>query len=298
MKGILIFVFVPLMLCASCTKGTTSYSGTEGTEAKVKISNNDINRKTNIVKIHGSLGKYSNYLEETDYSIGVSSSRFSPKEKENISAFFEPYPHNHGIKSLAHITNNDITINGDKIFVSKRKRTAGEVYEMFGRHMNFAIRGTTPMTKGDDCLSIELYAPEIVRIESPYAVAEGLIPLCYYQNFTVKWNSDENNTNGVVIVIAWDGSMLFGDDYQSSMVYQIVCVPDSGSAELDESMFEGIPDAAVCRMYVIRGDIENLEIDETNYQLMVRTNDSSRFILIRNIEGQFVETESVNMQTE
>ena len=49
-------------------------------------------------------------------------------------------------------------------------------------------------------------------------------------------------------------------------------------------MFEGIPDTAFCEMYLIRGNIENIDIDQIEYQLLAETFDMINFVLIRNIK--------------
>lgn len=77
--------------------------------------------------------------------------------------------------------------------------------------------------------------------------------------------------------------MVFGDDYPSSYICNYVCVPDNGSAELDESMFDDIPDASYCNLYLLRGDVENIELDDTTYRLLAESHDVLDFILIRNV---------------
>lgn len=108
--------------------------------------------------------------------------------------------------------------------------------------------------------------------------------MCYYKQFIVRWNEDTSNENGVVIIIKWDGTMVFGNDYSSSYIYHTFCVPDTGCVELDETMFEGIPDTAFCNMLLLRGDIANTEIDENVFRLLVESHDVIDFILVRNIE--------------
>ena len=49
-------------------------------------------------------------------------------------------------------------------------------------------------------------------------------------------------------------------------------------------VFEEIPDAAYCHLYLIRGDVENIEINETNIRLLAESHDVLDFVLVRNVE--------------
>lgn len=87
-----------------------------------------------------------------------------------------------------------------------------------------------------------------------------------------------------VPIVKWNGMMVFGEDYSSSYVYHVTCVPDTGTAELDESMFDGIPDTAFCSMCLLRGDIDNIMVDEDKFRLLVESHDVLDFVLVRNIK--------------
>lgn len=86
-----------------------------------------------------------------------------------------------------------------------------------------------------------------------------------------------------MVVIRWTGSVLFGRNY-SSMICHSICVQDNGETVLDESMFEGIPDTAYCSMYLVRGNVEDIDVDQIDYQLLAETHDIANFILIRKIK--------------
>ena len=133
---------------------------------------------------------------------------------------------------------------------------------------------------------MELYAPEIVRIEFPSSVVtkENPTPVCHYKDFVVRWNADSNNENGVSIITRWMGIVAFGDDYPPTEVIHVATFPDTGQATLDESMFDDMPDAAFCHLIVARGDVENLNSDDETYQLLAETHDVLGFVLIRNTQ--------------
>ena len=53
---------------------------------------------------------------------------------------------------------------------------------------------------------------------------------------------------------------------------------------LHTHIVDGIPDTAFCSMFVLRGDVENMELDDTNLRVLAETHDVLEFVLIRNVE--------------
>ena len=246
------------------------------------ISEESYMHDTQASSTQGDVGKYAEFFSQPDATIGISSSRYYPLGEETVMAFYDPAEQN-ATKAVNDDYAQSIRINGMNLFSPGTKSGDGSVVGMFGKTVSFDLSGFGPATKAGD--NIELYAPEIVRIQFPTIVSEEhRYPLCYYKNFVVKWNPDPSNENGIIVLVKWDGSMVFGEDYTSSYVYHTVCVPDTGSVELSESMFEDIPDAAFCNLYLFRGDIENVEIDETRIRLLAESHDVLDFVLIRNLE--------------
>lgn len=110
------------------------------------------------------------------------------------------------------------------------------------------------------------------------------IPLCYYQDYVVRWNQDLLNSNGIIILVNWTGSMVFGEDYPYANVTHVIGVPDSGETVLGEHMFDGIPDAAYCKLLLLRGDIDTIRVEDIDISIIAETHDILNFVLIRNIE--------------
>lgn len=285
---------IPILSCCSVDTVTDIYQiddsdngSSEVSELNLTITESDLVKDCNFVDADGNFGKYELYMKDADATIGISSSRLSPLCEERIVAYYEP-----SIEKSTKSSENHayyIKINGMNIFSPSTKAAMpeGSIAEMFGKKVSFDLSCFGTATKSGGGTTVELNAPEIVKIESPtFKSEEDSYPLCYYKNFVVKWNPDKANTNGVVIIVKWAGTMGYGPNYPSSYVINTVCVPDSGTVVLDEKIFDNIPDAACCKLCVVRGDLENVDINGEKIRLMTESHDILGFILVRNISNR------------
>lgn len=108
---------------------------------------------------------------------------------------------------------------------------------------------------------------EPITIIRPYATACEPIPLCYYHDLEIEWNEDVYNTSGVGIIIEWNGVKML-DPAVNSRVVGIDFVDDLGSKELDDAIFDGVPDGALVYMWLFRFDVATIEMEDyTEYSL-------------------------------
>lgn len=278
------FILFSVLLFSSCMKHEEYVKHEDSvSDIMVTISKRDSSTDNhNIIKVHGDIGKYAMYFKDTDAQIGLVSSRYR-SGTERVFAYHTPPKTS--TKSTSMINRErDIQINGRDLFSPMAQNQKGSVTSMFGQDVTFDFSRGSVATKGEHNPTASMYVPTILRISTPQMISETQkTPLCYYDLFTVRWNADRKNSNGVMIIIRWRGSVLFGND-SPSQVCHTVCVTDNGQAVLDESMFEGIPDTAFCEMYLVRGNIENIDVDQIEYQLLAETFDMINFVLIRNIK--------------
>jgi len=151
--------------------------------------------------------------------------------------------------------------------------------------VSFEIGSVTKSGQSDS--TIELYIPEIINITAPEVKSENeMFPLCYYDGFVLKWNPDLKNENGVLVVVEWYGTMVFGADNPDAYVRHVDLLPDNGEAVLSNHLFDDIPDTALCHLMVIRGDLENVIIDNASHKLVGETHASLPFVLIRELSQQ------------
>lgn len=68
---------------------------------------------------------------------------------------------------------------------------------------------------------------------------------------------------------------------------------DTGEAFLNPDIFNGIPDTALCTLTILRGNVENVLINDYSCKIAAETHQSIQFILIRNV----IENEKVDQNT-
>lgn len=284
-------IFFPLLfsICLiSCTgKEYIRDNAIKTNNLKADVTDENYMSDVQVTEGYGDFGKYSSYLVGADATVGISSSRYYPLGDERVVAYYEPFDEIRTKGSVAEINSEEFLMNGQALFSPLTKSGSGQICGMFGGPVSFSLRELGIATKGNIGTGVELYAPEIVRISFPAVTSEqNRYPLCYYKDFVVRWNADSKNDNGVLIVVRWSGMMVFGEDYSSSYICRAVRSEDTGSFELDDSMFDGIPDAAMCSLCLLRGDFEDLEIDDATLRVLAETHDELDFVLVRNIETE------------
>ena len=62
--------------------------------------------------------------------------------------------------------------------------------------------------------------------------------------------------------------MAIGEQYSETSIERLDVVPDSGEVTLNPHLFDNIPDAAVCTLYLGRGASDIYQIDEESYKII------------------------------
>jgi hypothetical protein len=147
--------------------------------------------------------------------------------------------------------------------------------QFFGTNVNFSVfkdraggmmkspgeGEPEPGDAGDDegkgGITISMYVPELLHITSPNIEnPEDLLPYCYYDNFVLGWNADPQNENGLVVVVEWNGTDLYGNEYKEYVRSADIIKNDNGSCVLNNALFDGIPHGALVNIQLIRGNID------------------------------------------
>lgn len=230
------------------------------------------------------LGKYIDYVAQTDYVAGISSSKNNPLRKEFIYTFSEA-SHVIGTKNgISEQPAFDVTINGMPIGESVNTKSAQGWESVYGTTVRFEISNSGLQTRTSPSTAMDMYIPELVNVTFPKMQEEAdMYPLCYYDGFVVRWNADQNNTNGVLVAVEWFGAMVFGDHNPDAYIRRVDCVEDTGEAVLTKEMFDGIPDTAICHLTLLRGNLENVIADDYSFKLLGETHQNFPFVLLRNI---------------
>ena len=233
------------------------------------------------------LGKYAEYGYPTDYIAGITSSHLNPLNKKFVygyASISSPCSITKGLQETIpfNISINEVTLSANNTTKSLPKQA--NLKDMFGSMVTYNL-SDPQYTKSEDSdgVSVDMYVPEIIEISYPeISSKEQLYPLCLYNRFKLKWNADNENENGVMIVVEWHGSMIFGEDYPNAYIRSTDMIPDTGETYLNPDIFSGIPDTALCTLTVLRGNIENELVNGVSCKLVAESHQCIQFILIRN----------------
>jgi len=171
---------------------------------------------------------------------------------------------------------------------------------LFGNTVTFSLSSTGIDNEDDsntlrsgntgDSREVTMYVPELVEILSPRVDTESeMLPFCFYRNFIVEWNADPNNENGLLVAVEWNGSDIFGKHYGEYVINADIITQDNGRAILDNRLFDRIPQGAIARLILVRGNIEIIEnfLNEYGVEEAYRIVAASRavlpFIMVREI---------------
>lgn len=218
----------------------------------------------------------------TDYTIGVAAIQQSPLRPEIIVPLLRQNRPVHSTRSSTPLPEPSISINGASMTSSGIFRNFPEKELLFGHTVTLGIGVDFATRSEEDATRISFYIPKILQISSPEVLGEGdMLPLCDYKSFILRWNADPLNEKGVVVVVEWYGSVIFGHEKEGSYVRCYDVFPDTGEALLSREMFDGIPDTGLCHMTVVRGNVENVLAGDYSYKFVGVSEEVLDFILIR-----------------
>ncbi len=153
--------------------------------------------------------------------------------------------------------------------------------ECFGNRVNFSIE------RPGFRYSHDMYIPRDINLES--ISDEGIVEGSYTHrinrnNTAISWNSDENNENGVLVFVRWDGttsSSVLGALHNEVLVERAVVLPDNGSATLPTDLFDNIPADARVSFNLVRGNFAIVDgQDGRTYKNYGISFDKRKFLMI------------------
>ncbi|MDR1553931.1 MAG: hypothetical protein LBS69_10810 [Prevotellaceae bacterium] len=263
--------------------------------SKVKVMKDNFwNLQSSDILLAKDVGKYIDIYAPKDFFTVVSAQKTDPLQDVFYTAY-SGITENTAKTQSAVIKENpfSVSINGMKIKSIDDNVTLSDKEEkeylssLYGKNVKFLISNVnrTQSALGSDT-TVNMYVPEEIEIFSPSVLTkEDMYPLCYYENFILRWNADDNNENGVAIVVTWTGSMAFGQDHPNISIRRTDVIPDNGSAVLNSHLFDDIPDTGIVLLTLARGNVENIGLEDGyyKYQILSETHATLPLILIRNI---------------
>ncbi|MDR3327904.1 MAG: hypothetical protein LBT04_07290 [Prevotellaceae bacterium] len=186
----------------------------------------------------------------------------------------------------------DFSINGVK---SSELQAINNVNQsnLFGQDVSFnfaTFNGIPTAIAQESGNETTMYVPKIVHITNPnIEKSEDLLPYCYYKDFILGWNADSKNTNGLIVLVEWTGNDMFGKNYKQVVRNADIIEHDDGKALLNNALFDDIPQGALVKLMLIRGNVTQIEnyIEKNGETEMINLFAASQailpFILVREI---------------
>lgn len=122
---------------------------------------------------------------------------------------------------------------------------------------NLNIQSNTRIAESNNC-----YIPKEIFFTNPINNNIGTSPPIHKRQLKINWNKDEENKNGIAVVLFWEGSYA-NKPYQfttkASNFYNIYLLDDDGEAILQPDIFTNYPDSAYINISLFRGNISTIE---------------------------------------
>lgn len=239
MKNIIIIVMLLCLIFVSCSQ-----------EDSVVSNTNSDNKTPNLFKIMN----LSLDLDSTLSSIVIESFGTTNETTRSTSAH------------AAFFSNSDrsLKVNANNLYIDNHLLQAdnnNDYYlsdnfsSSYGTTANVGIEGSSYI----DSIGFNMYVPEILNV-----ITQDTDTLDKNYDYTLNWNSDNNNTNGVFIHVEYNGSMntnLIDSSLPDTTIIWNNHVSDTGTYVIDSDVFSGMPVNGIVSIYLARG---NASIHGTN----------------------------------
>lgn len=135
------------------------------------------------------------------------------------------------------------------------------------QHKNDSIGTESGESGAATKVTIVVKTAEPIYFIRPYATECYPIPLCYYSDMEIAWNGDPENTNGVVVIAEWNGISNESAPVDESHAHARI-VDDTGSAVLEDGIFDDMPDGALVHLWLLRANIAQF-MSETGEEISI-----------------------------
>ncbi len=210
--------------------------------------------------------KYKQFNNGSDAVFDISLSHIPNVNREEFSSVFQGSITHRQLMCGGTLKLNTLSLKcNDKSYMQKVDDVE-VVKSFFGKEMLYSLSGEN----GVNSFEYRLSVPKYIEMTSPKK-GKGFEETFIKKGDVVSWNADNNNSNGVLIMVSWNGSTkssLTGG--KSVLNYNIV--PDDGNETLSEAYFENIPVDALLTVTIMRGNFEYFKnTDGITYQLIARS---------------------------
>jgi hypothetical protein len=207
-----------LSVLAGCTNEPNAVNSIK--PEKTIVKDNFWNLQSSDIVIAESVGKYADIYIPSDFYAVLSAQKTDPLSDVFYSSYNNISKNCRDcddVKTQSKQANPFcVSVNGMKVKTFEdnvqEKYEKEDLSSLYGKNVKFSIQNvnhaqTQSASSSDsdsDSTAISMYVPELIEITSPAVLTkEDMYPLCYYENFILRWNSDEQNENGVAIIVTW-----------------------------------------------------------------------------------------------
>lgn len=213
--------------------------------------------------------KYQQFNNGSDAVFDISLSHIPYVTQERVSSDFQGSIKAYKTDNL--VCGGNINVNSTSFQCSENSYmqkvpNVELIRSYFGKKIDFSLAGSNSVKP----FSYSISTPSEIQILHPRKTS-GFTNTFVSNNQTINWNEDKSNSNGVLIMVTWNGVTLSNVNGQNSVLnYNIV--PDDGSETLSESYFKNIPENGVITVTLMRGNFEYFtNTDGIKYQLIARS---------------------------
>lgn len=284
-----IFLTAVLLALIACNKESSIY---EMTEKKVQLIQEPIpNTRVDEVSTKFANSKYLDHYIPTDFTAGISAVKENPLTNVIAYSFNKRYETCSYASSLpqnakpARILTQGIDLTRP---IPSTRSEANTLNLLFGQENTFNITELVTTRNGEEIegssTEVSLYIPKTIEITTPLVTSdEDFYPFCYSKDFVLRWNKDPKNQNGVIVVIEWFGVTAGQGDYEAH-IRRIDLLDDTGEALLDEELFAGLPNTALINLTLLRGNIENIDLNNCTYKISGEAHAYLSIVLVTRIK--------------
>jgi len=130
---------------------------------------------------------------------------------------------------------------------------------LFGNTVNVSL-----INNNNESGNVEVYCPTELVINEPIRATTGLNSIGGMdRKVLLKWNADYNNDKGVGIAVSYSSKLMGNHAFGLPSMSSRILVDDDGEYTL--SIDENIPSGAIITVYMIRGDMQGLDIKDKTY---------------------------------
>lgn len=211
--------------------------------AAVQETSEELSTSYNLLNITPNV--YHDFFKSTEHSVGYTSLKANSLVKHSIVQ---------RINIHDELNLKNFSINGKKIdqFSKSSKLSAKEDQNVYGKTISFKVSSRNASSKGESLeTEVSMYIPELIEISNPKVTDPNKqFPLCYFKDFVLEWNADQNNKEGLVIVAEYMGNNAIPENSNKKHVVNTDFIEnDNGRTVLNNDIFKGIPKFKYCKYY-------------------------------------------------